>query len=118
MTKEEERKALVKEIKRLERICSPIPIPDIITIENIRTMDGGYIFNADSALNKIQDLPEKDKEMCLRIISANEGKDLGCRFCVLKKKRKLKKWVLEFDSTEDSSLTEETMGMILGTQWC
>lgn len=90
MTKEKERKALVKEIKRLERICSPIPIPDIITIENIRTMDGGYIFNADSALNKIQDLAEKDKEMCLRIISANEGKDLGCRFCVLKKNENLK----------------------------
>lgn len=117
MTEEEERKALIKDIKRLGRICSPVRIPDVITIENIRTLDGGYIFNADSALNKIQDLPEKDKEMCLRIIEANEGKDLGCRFCVLKKKRKLKKWILEFDPTEDSSLSEETMGIILGTQW-
>lgn len=117
MTEEEERKALIKEIKMLQRICSPVRNPEIITVENIRTLDGGYIFNAESALKKIQDLPKSDKEMCLRIISANEGKDLGCRFCVLKKKRKLKKWTIEFNSTEDSSLSEETMGMILGTQW-
>lgn len=117
MTEEEEKKALIEEIKQLERICSPVRIPDVITVENTRTIDGGYIFNTDSALAKIQDLPEKDKEMCHKIITANDGKDLGCRFCILKKKRKLKKWVLEFNSTEDSSITEETMDMLLGTQW-
>lgn len=117
MTELEEKKKLIKEIKRLMHIGFPSVSPYIITIENIRTIDGDYVFNAEAALKKIQNLPEKDKQKCLKIIEENENANFDCRFCILRKKQKQNRWVLEFDATDDSEISEESMEMIVGTDW-
>lgn len=117
MTELEEKKKLIKEIKRLKHIAFPSVSPYIITIENTRTIDGNYVFNADSALRKIQELPEKDRQKCLKIIEDNENTIFDCRFCILRKKHKQNRWVLEFDATDDSEISEESMEMIVGTDW-